>query len=202
MYQYKDKRLLNFFKMEINNAFMRSYYRRFMLGLCCLFLVFYFYTLTSGSNTSHIILADVLEPVQAAPKQVDPASSVILDTLVKEDGDGLELLPIHTLVSPYKNGMFLYNMEELTESWWTFECLETRMSDFKFNTKLCIHEPKFDNHISGQLKGNWLISRVDDHNLIKYSFQTLNHSIPLGEFHRLHPPFFLMKYIIILDIKA
>lgn len=155
MYQYKDKRLLNFFKMEINNAFMKSTYRRGILCLFGLFLVFYFYTLLAGTNNSHIITPDVIEPAKAVPK-VDPGllSSVILDTLVKEpeDGEILDLLPIHTLVSPYKNGMFIYNMEELIESWWTFDCIETRMKDL-INTKLCIHETKYDNHVSGQLKG-------------------------------------------------
>lgn len=156
MYQYKDKRLLNFFKMEINNAFMKSAYRRGIFCLFGLFLVFYFYTLLAGTNNNHIFTPDVIEPSEAKVPKVDPGllSSVILDTLVKEpeDGEILDLLPIHTLVSPYKNGMFIYNMEELIESWWTFDCIETRMKDL-INTKLCIHETKYDNHISGQLRG-------------------------------------------------
>lgn len=154
---YKDKRFLNFFKMEISFLLMKSYYRRFMLGMCSLFLVYYFWTLLR-SNTNHIITNDLIEPIK-------PDSSRILEALIKEQ-DSLENLPIHTLVSPYKNGMFIYNMEELTESWWIFECVETRMKN-SINTKLCIHEPKYDNHISGQLKENGLWEPTNVRSFIK-----------------------------------
>ena len=148
---YKDKRFFNFFKTELTYILMKSLYRRCLLLICTLLLISYFYSILKTTD-NHIIINDIIEPQQNKP---DP--SKILEALLKEQQD-IEVLnpdldlPIHTLVSPYKNGMFIYNMEELTESWWTFECLETRMKN-SINTQLCIHEPKYDNHISGQLKG-------------------------------------------------
>lgn len=158
---YKDKRFFNFFKMELNFILMKSFHRRLILGLCALFLVFYFYILLK-SNDNHIIINDVIEPIQKAS---DNVNSKILETLMKSQ-ESLDNLPIHTLVSPYKNGMFIYNMEELTESWWTFECIETKMKN-SINTQLCIHEPKYDNHISGQLKDNGLWEPTNVRSFIK-----------------------------------
>ncbi len=147
-YKYKDKRVLNFFKLELSYILMKSLYRRCLFVACALLLVFYFYTILK-TNQNHIIINEIINPIQRED------SSKILETLIKEQ-EAVDDLPIHTLVSPYKNGMFIYNMEELTESWWKFECVETRMKN-SINTRLCIHEPKYDNHISGQLKGDILV---------------------------------------------
>ena len=153
---YKDKKLVNFFKMELSFILMKSYYRRVFLCLASLFLVYYFYSLTAPSE-NHIITDDIIEQ--------KPQSSLILDTIIKQD-ESIDELPIHTLVSPYKNGMFLYNMEEATESWWTFECIVTKMKNI-INTQLCIHEPKYDHHISGQLKENGMWEPTNVRSFIK-----------------------------------
>ncbi len=129
---------------------MKSFYRRCLFLICVLLLISYFYTILK-TNDSHIIINEVIEPsIDTSKNKPDP--SKILEAIIKDQESADIDLPIHTLVSPYKNGMFIYNMEELIESWWTFECVDTRMKN-SINTRICIHEPKYDNHISGQLKG-------------------------------------------------
>lgn len=75
-------------------------------------------------------------------------SSILID-------DGSDGSNIHEIVSEYKHGIYIYNMNEPIESWWTFECIETKMTH-TLNTRLCIHDTKFDQHVSGQLKQHGL----------------------------------------------
>ena len=61
----------------------------------------------------------------------------------------------HSVISEFKHGIYVYNMGEPVSSWWTFECIDTKMQH-TLNTKLCIHDTKFDQHVSGQLKQHGL----------------------------------------------
>jgi FkbM family methyltransferase len=80
---------------------------------------------------------------------LDSNTVLVVDT----DGDGGDA---HQIVSEYKHGIFLYNMNEPIDTWWnTIECIDTRMAH-TLNTKLCIHDAKYDRHVSGQLKQHGL----------------------------------------------
>lgn len=160
---YKDKKLQinNFFKSEMYYLLNRSQNRRFILIVIFLLLIYYFYSLMK-SNDHHII--NDIDPNLRHQK-----TSLLIDKISSEEDEKEnddELLPLHILVSKYKNGIFLYNMEESVESWWPFECVETRMQH-SINTKLCIHDPKYDNHISAQLKENGLWEPVNVRSFLK-----------------------------------
>ena len=158
MFYYKEKRMSllggsAFFKMELSAMLMKNNRRLCLAGVIVIFLIYYFYNLLKSADSHIISELDLMNQLSENRRMEAVGSSIIIDALQpKED---LDLLPIHTLVSPYKDGMFIYNLEESTESWWPFECLNTKMKN-SLNTKLCIHEPKFDNHISGQLKEHGL----------------------------------------------
>ena len=82
-------------------------------------------------------------------------SSIILDALVNKQDDTYRLLDSYSLVTEFINGIFIYNFNEPIESWWPFDCVRTKMKH-SINTQVCIHDPKFDKHISAQLKENGL----------------------------------------------
>ena len=83
-----------------------------------------------------------------------PDSSLIIDALI-QPAPSDSRPTIYSLINEYKNGMFIYNLQEPVESWVPFECIETKMRH-SINTHLCIHDPKFDKYISAQLKENGL----------------------------------------------
>ena len=88
--------------------------------------------------------------------KIDSAqSSIIIDALAKPNEESYRLLDGYSLVTEFINGMFIYNMDEPIESWWPFECVRTKMKH-SINTQVCIHDPKYDKHISAQLKENGL----------------------------------------------
>jgi FkbM family methyltransferase len=62
---------------------------------------------------------------------------------------------LDTIVQPFKNGIYFYNLNENPDSWWNFECIDTQMK-FTLNTKLCIHDSRYDRVVSGQLKQHGL----------------------------------------------
>ncbi len=62
---------------------------------------------------------------------------------------------VPSIVRESKNGMFFYEINQPIEVWWKFECIQTKMR-FTLNTHICIHEPKFDKHVSKQLETNGL----------------------------------------------
>jgi hypothetical protein len=69
---------------------------------------------TSGDGINSIISGDY--------SKVE--SSLIIDALVKQDDDKK---PLYSLVTEFINGIFIYNMNEPIESWWPFECIQTKM---------------------------------------------------------------------------
>lgn len=160
---YKDKKLQinNFFKSEMYYLLNKSQNRRYILIVIFLLLIYYFYSLMK-SNDHHII--NDIDPNRRHQKTSLLIDKISSEEQEKENDD--ELLPLHILVSQYKNGIFLYNMEESVESWWPFECVETKMQH-SINTKLCIHDPKYDNHISAQLKENGLWEPVNVRSFLK-----------------------------------
>ncbi|RNA23769.1 hypothetical protein BpHYR1_025339 [Brachionus plicatilis] len=85
---------------------------------------------------------------------------------------------VYELVYPFGDkGIFIYNMSDPVESWWPFECYKTKMRH-SINTRLCIHDPRYDKQISEQIKttGLWepvnvrsfmrLLGEVKDANVI------------------------------------
>ncbi len=159
---YKDKKLEinNFFKSEMSYLLNRSQNRRMFLLLIFLFLVYYFYSL-SKSNDHHII--DQNDSIDSPYNRRHKKTSLLIDKMIEPSDDESnedDAFPLHVLVTQYKNGIFLYNMEESVESWWPFECVKTRMQH-SINTNLCIHDPKYDTHISAQLKANGLWEPVN-----------------------------------------
>jgi predicted lipase len=174
---YKDKKLEinNFFKSEMNYLLNRSQNRRLVLILVFIFLIYYFYSLVKSSN--HHIIDDIdsnnINSNRAISRRNNRKTSLIFDKIIgsseeekeltEEDGD---ILPLHILVNQYKNGIFIYNMEESVESWWPFECLETKMQH-SINTKICIHDPKYDNHISAQIVQTGLWEPVNVRSFLK-----------------------------------
>jgi FkbM family methyltransferase len=93
-------------------------------------------------------------------------SSIIIEALMDRD----EWKP-KTLVSEYKNGIYIYDLVSPVESWWSFECLETQMKQ-SINTKICIHDPKLDKYISGQLKENGLWEPTNVRSFIRQLIET------------------------------
>jgi FkbM family methyltransferase len=82
------------------------------------------------------------------------SKSSSIDSLILADDD--DDTHVFSLVYEYKkHGMFLYKMNEPIETFWSFECIDTKML-YTLNTKLCIHDVKFDQHVSGQLKQHGL----------------------------------------------
>jgi hypothetical protein len=62
---------------------------------------------------------------------------------------------VDSIVHESKNGIFFYEITQPIELWWKFECVQTKMRH-TLNTHICIHEPKFDKHVSKQLETNGL----------------------------------------------
>lgn len=157
---YKDKE--STFMQLIRHSYARLVrldQRRYIILLVLLVVFVYFYQLSSyvyifGSDPERrsAYMDETNEfnqyiQIQRA-KSNDGSSSVIIGALIKSisSQDELEDKPIYTLVKPFVNGMYLYDMSEPIESWWPFDCIETRMKA-SVNTKLCIHDPKFDKYI-------------------------------------------------------
>lgn len=88
-------------------------------------------------------------------------SIIIISKLASYNRDAIVLdladsnIILNSIVQPYKHGIFLYSMSDPVESWWQFECIETKMRH-TVNTHLCIHDVKLDGHVSGQLKAHGL----------------------------------------------
>jgi hypothetical protein len=60
-----------------------------------------------------------------------------------------------SIVHESKNGIFFYDINQSIELTWRFECIKTQMR-YTLNTHICIHDPKFDKHVSKQLVTNGL----------------------------------------------
>jgi hypothetical protein len=162
-----------------------TFNRKLILCVLVFLLFIYFYQLQSQTYSENILpelkeqnpydyimgkYADLkarnLQQAQNFNKddiiRIDPAdgdSSIIIDALVNNDdnkeGDSYRLLDSYSLVTEFINGIFFYNFNEPIESWWPFECVRTKMKH-SINTQVCIHDPKYDKHISAQLRENGL----------------------------------------------
>ena len=144
---------LNHLKQNsMNYAMVKSWHRRAIASIILFFIMFYFYNLLKIDDHNFEKLRILNEKVEdVVPDIIEAESSIIIDALVKQENEG----PVHSLVSPYENGVFFYNIDEPIEYWWPFECVDTKMEK-SVNTKICIYDIKFDNHISAQLKENGL----------------------------------------------
>jgi hypothetical protein len=128
-------------------------YRRYFLGVLVFVLLIYFYKLTSyvyvlTSSNSVAIIDEAQEYnsfIQIQKPKDAEASSIIISALIKSD-ESLADRPIYSLVKPFINGIYLYDVKEPIESWWPFDCIQTQMKQ-SINTKLCIHDPKFDKYV-------------------------------------------------------
>jgi hypothetical protein len=167
---YKDKKspLSNATTTQLlaNMQLLKLYYTklipankfsRYVLFLVGFIMLIYFYKLTSyvyvlSSSKTLVLIDDTHEfssfmQIQNVAKEDTVASSIIISALIKPDGgESLADRPIYSLVKPFVNGMYLYDMTQPIESWWPFDCIKTQMKQ-SVNTKLCIHDPKFDKYV-------------------------------------------------------
>jgi FkbM family methyltransferase len=168
---YKDKKILFSSVPNLKSInFLKTYmkllpndYRRYIIYSIILIVCIYFYKLSVYSSSTVLSRqAAYLDETEEFNKfiQIQKASdnsrsSMIIDALIRSEPNEIPDKPIYSLVKPYKNGIFFYEMTEPIETWWPFDCIETRMKK-SINTKLCIHDPKYDKYVSGQLKENGL----------------------------------------------
>jgi hypothetical protein len=157
---YKDKRhkfnmvqhLLNSYMIKLRSI-KRSSLRQFTALICSLIILVYLYKLITWGMRPRI--GDDLMYVEKDDGIIEisrKSSSIIIDALMAKQSESDN---VYSLVTEYINGIFFYNMNEPIEAWWPFECVETKMKQ-SINTKLCIHDPKFDKVISAQIKENGL----------------------------------------------
>jgi hypothetical protein len=146
-------------------------YRRCLLGVLAFIVLIYFYKLTSyvyvltSSDTIAVIdETQAFNSIIEIQKPKDPeASSIIISALIKSDGgdENLADRPIYSLVKPFgSNGIYLYDMKEPIESWWPFDCIQTQMKQ-SINTKLCIHDPKFDKYVRYEMISSHYYKKQD-----------------------------------------
>ena len=133
-------------------------YRRYFVYIALFVLLIYFYKLSSfvhvissedSSQKNAAFLNDAHEFnnfIQIQKVKDSEASSIIISALIKNEQESVPNRPIYSLVKPFVNGIYLYDMNEPIESWWPFDCIKTRMQK-SINTKLCIHDPKFDKYV-------------------------------------------------------
>ena len=137
------------FKLKLYYTQIKSN-RRYFLIVLVVFLVIYFYKL-NYSNYSENILEElngqseydyIMNKYKSLKEKNENnaandginsiisgdyskvESSLIIDALVKQDD---EKKPLYTLVTEFINGIYIYNMNEPIESWWPFECVQTKM---------------------------------------------------------------------------
>ena len=160
-------------------AELLAWYRRqklahLLMGASLLVVLVYFYKLST---------ADYGQIIVEVSRQSDDAevggggggesnrqmglfkSSIIIEAIVGPNSEAeskqlqrqQESPPVRLVVTEFRNGVYFYNMSESVESWWPFECVKTRMRQSVVNVRVCIHEPRFDRHLSAQLKltGLW-----------------------------------------------
>ena len=170
---------------SFNRQFYKFYYtqfasyRKFLIFVLVFLLMVYFYQLNSHSYSENILpelkeideydyimgkyaslkahnQQDTIDSKKDDIIKIDQSdSSIIIDALVNKQDETYRLLDSYSLVTEFINGIFIYNLNEPIDSWMPFECVRTKMKH-SINTQVCIHDPKFDKHISAQLKENGL----------------------------------------------
>lgn len=161
----RRKKLPSLQRMVWHLIYHSSVQQKFLLSVILFLILFILINFTGYFNLSHeeIILTK-------------NKNSLILGALIEPGGHQNGM--VYDLVYPFgEKGIFIYNMSEPIESWWPFECYKTKMRH-SINTRLCIHDPKFDKQISEQIKttGLWepvnvrsfmrLLNEVKDANVL------------------------------------
>lgn len=155
MYYYKDKKqkVFDLSQLKLGTRFHKNARFLTLAFLVVLVILFVSRPDPSADHIEIFIKDDQHHHNKASNKS---ESSLIIDALLNPSDENDEpSIPVFRLVSEFINGIYFYNIHEEIESWWPFECLKTRMKQ-SINTWVCIHDPKYDKHISGQLKENGL----------------------------------------------
>lgn len=99
-------------------------------------------------KVKHLIIMLIISTIIISKRVSHMPSTLVLDLANSN-------VILNSIIQPYKHGIFLYSMSDPVESWWQFECIETKMRH-TLNTHLCIHDVTHDGHVSGQLKAHGL----------------------------------------------
>lgn len=148
MYNRRNRTSIGFQRFIYQLVYHSSFQLKFILVIILFLFLFILINFTGFTNLSHEEIV-----INNGP------NSLILDALIEQNDQDSKI--VYELVYPFGDkGIFIYNMSEPIESWWPFECYKTKMRH-SINTRLCIHDPKYDKQISEQIKSTGLWEPVN-----------------------------------------